>query len=88
MLFNNIKVASKLLLIVAVSAVAMLIISFSGYRALDNADKGMQSMYQREMQGVQHLGTAIEFSRVMMVKTLQIITAQDVTAERMSSWKS
>ncbi len=87
MLFNNIKVASKLLLIVAVSAVAMLIISFSGYRALDNADKGMQSMYQREMQGVQHLGTAIEFSRVMMVKTLQIITAHDVTAERMSSWK-
>jgi len=87
MFFNNIKVAGKLLLIVAVSAVAMLVISFTGYRALNSADEGMRSMYQKEMQGVQHLGTAIEYSRVMMVKTLQIITANDVTAERMASWK-
>ena len=87
MLFNNIKVAGKLLMIVAVAAVAMLVISFSGYRALNSADEGMQSMYQKEMQGVQHLGTAVEYSRVMMVKTLQIITAQDVSQDRLNTWK-
>ncbi len=36
--FNDIKVAGKLLMIVAVAAVAMLVISFTGYRALNTAD--------------------------------------------------
>lgn len=76
-MFDNIKVPFKLLLIVAVAAVAMLVISFVGYRSLDNADTAMESMYNREMQGVQHLGTAVEQSRVMMVKTLQAVMLKD-----------
>ncbi|SHK93083.1 methyl-accepting chemotaxis protein [Selenomonas ruminantium] len=76
-MFDNIRVSIKLLLIVAVAAVAMIVISLVGYRSLDNADKAMENMYNREMQGVQHLGTAVEQSRVMMVKTLQAVMLKD-----------
>lgn len=76
-MFDNIKVSFKLLLIVAVAAIAMVAISFVGYRSLDNADKAMETMYNREMQGVQHLGTAVEQSRIMMVKTLQAVMLKD-----------
>ena len=75
--FDNIKVTYKLLLIVAVAAIAMIGISVTGYRSLSNADDAMNSMYTHEMQGVQKLGTAVENSRIMMVKTLQIVTLQD-----------
>ena len=75
--FDQLKVAYKLMLIVAVAAIAMIGISVTGYRSLSNADNEMKSMYEHEMQGVQKLGTAVEFSRVMMVKTLQAVTLQD-----------
>ncbi|TYZ20616.1 methyl-accepting chemotaxis protein [Selenomonas ruminis] len=75
--FDQLKVAYKLLLIVAIAAIAMIGISVTGYRSLSNADNEMKSMYDHEMQGVQKLGTAVEFSRVMMVKTLQAVTLQD-----------
>ena len=76
-MFDNIKVSFKLMLIVAVAAIAMIVISLVGYRSLNNADTAMESMYNREMQGVQHLGTAVEQSRVMMVKTLQAVMLKD-----------
>ena len=76
-MFDNIKVAFKLLLIVAVAAIAMIVISFVGYRSLNNADNAMATMYNREMQGVQHLGKAVEQSRIMMVKTLQAVMLKD-----------
>lgn len=76
-MFDNIKVSFKLLLIVAVAAIAMVVISFVGYRSLSNADNAMETMYNREMQGVQHLGTAVEQSRIMMVKTLQAVMLKD-----------
>ena len=76
-LFDNLKVAYKLMMIVAVAAIAMLGISFTGYRSLSNADNAMNSMYQHEMKGVQQLGTAVEYSRVMMVKTLQAVMLKD-----------
>ncbi|SDZ96574.1 methyl-accepting chemotaxis protein [Selenomonas ruminantium] len=76
-MFDNIKVTFKLLLIVGVAAVAMVVISLVGYRSLTNADDAMASLYNREMQGVQHLGTAVEQSRVMMVKTLQAVMLKD-----------
>lgn len=76
-MFDNIRVSCKLLLIVAVAAIAMVVISFEGYRSLSNADDAMENMYNREMQGVQHLGTAVEQSRVMMVKTLQAVIIKD-----------
>jgi methyl-accepting chemotaxis protein len=72
-MFDNIKMNVKLLLIVGVAAVAMVVISLVGYRSLTNADEAMENLYNREMQGVQHLGTAVEQSRVMMVKTLQAV---------------
>ncbi len=77
MRFDDMKVTYKLLLIVAVAAIAMIGISVTGYRSLSNADNAMNSMYVHEMQGVQKLGTAVEYSRVMMVKTLQAVTLQD-----------
>ena len=83
-LFDNLKVAYKLMMIVAVAAIAMLGISFTGYRSLSNADNAMNSMYQHEMKGVQQLGTAVEYSRVMMVKTLQIVTLHD-NADRLKT---
>ncbi len=76
-MFDNIKVSFKLLLIVAIAAVAMVVISLVGYRSLSNADTAMATMYNREMQGVQHLGTAVEQSRIMMVKTLQAVMLKD-----------
>ena len=76
-MFDNIKVTFKLLLIVGVAAVAMVVISLVGYRSLTNADEAMGNLYNREMQGVQHLGTAVEQSRVMMVKTLQAVMLKD-----------
>ena len=76
-MFDNIKVSFKLLLIVAIAAVAMVVISLVGYRSLSSADTAMATMYNREMQGVQHLGTAVEQSRIMMVKTLQAVMLKD-----------
>ena len=76
-MFDNIKVSFKLLLIVAIAAVAMVVISLVGYRSLSSADTAMANMYNREMQGVQHLGTAVEQSRIMMVKTLQAVMLKD-----------
>ena len=76
-MFDNIKMNVKLLLIVGVAAVAMVVISLVGYRSLTNADEAMGNLYNREMQGVQHLGTAVEQSRVMMVKTLQAVMLKD-----------
>ena len=75
-LIHNIKVSIKLLLIVAVAAVAMLTISLVGYNSLNKADEAMESMYMQEMQGVQHLGKSVEWSRIMMVKTLQGVMLQ------------
>ncbi|WP_029542722.1 methyl-accepting chemotaxis protein [Selenomonas sp. AB3002] len=75
-LIHNMKVNLKLILIVAIAAVAMLAISLVGYRSLDSADEAMESMYTQEMQGVQHLGKAVEWSRIMMVKTLQGVMLQ------------
>ena len=75
--FDNIRMSAKLLLIVAVAAVAMVVISFVGYRSLSSADTAMATMYNREMQGVQHLGSAVEQSRIMMVKTLQAVMLKD-----------
>ena len=78
-LIHNMKVSIKLMLIMAVAAVAMLTISFVGYNSLNNADEAMESMYKQEMQGVQHLGKAVEWSRIMMVKTLQGVMLQGHT---------
>ena len=78
-LIHNMKVVYKLMLIVAVAAIAMLTISFEGYSSLNKADDAMESMYKQEMQGVQHLGKAVEWSRIMMVKTLQGVMLQGHT---------
>jgi methyl-accepting chemotaxis protein len=84
MILDNLKVVYKLLLVVVVAAVAMIAISFSGYHALGNAGRSMDDMYQHEMQAVQHLGSAVEQSRVIQVKTLQMILVKD-NAKRLAS---
>ena len=49
--FDQLKVTYKLMLIVAVAAIAMIGISVTGHRSLSNADNAMKSMYDHEMQG-------------------------------------
>lgn len=77
MRLDDIKVAYKLFIVVAVGAVAMLVISFTGYSSLKQAGNSLSTMYNREMQGVQDLGKAVEASRIVQSKTLQTMLVHD-----------
>ena len=53
---NNMKVTHKILLIIVISAVAMIIVGVQGFFSLNRADSDMQALRARNLSSVEVLG--------------------------------
>lgn len=78
---NNLKVAQKIFLLIAVAFLGMAVIGFRGWMSLREVGRDMKVMYEETFMGVNLLGDAVETMRVIQVRTYQAVADPARVAE-------
>ena len=72
---NDIKVAYKILILVAIAAVGMAAIGYRGYATIGDSRDGLAVMYQQNMQQLYHIGEAKYMMRDMQTRAVLALAA-------------
>ena len=70
---NNLKMSSKIAVMVIVAVIGMAALGLTGYVYLNQAGEGMNTMYSKKVRAVEALGDSIESMRVAQVRVIQAI---------------
>ena len=73
MRLKDIRIGTKVLMLVVIGILGMAILSFSGYRAMSKAGDDLDNMYNRKMKATRMLGDEINYMRMIQVRIVKHI---------------
>ena len=68
---RNLKIIYKAMAIIAVAAIGMIIVGYTGYSYLIKAQAAMESIYSQNLQSINYLSNAIVDTRIIQSRALQ-----------------
>lgn len=84
---NDIRVAYKILILVVIAAFGMMAIGYRGYSMIGNSRDGLETMYQKNMQQLYHIGEAKYMMRDMQTRAVLALAAAPTDLARFQELK-
>lgn len=84
---NDIRVAYKILILVVIAALGMTAIGYRGYSMIGKSRDGLETMYQKNMQQLYHIGEAKYMMRDMQTRAVLALAAAPTNMARFQELK-